>query len=417
MIAGSPTTADRVKPAAKWAVYTVFIANGFVLASWASRIPQVRDGLQVTPAGLGLILLSAAIGSLIAMPLSGMVVTRLGEARTVAIMALILATGLATVAVGSRFGVFPVVVGLFLLGFGNGTWDVAMNVQGARVEQGLGRTIMARFHAAFSLGTVLGALIGTGMVALQVPVLFHLLAVAVLAAVVVTTAVRRFLPAALPPSTSEQKSKRSHPLAAWIELRTVLIGLFVLCMAFTEGTGNDWLAIATIDGYRAAPALGSFAFAVFVAAMTGGRWFGPGLIDRFGRVPVLRASALSALVGLLLVVFGHSLPIAIVGAALWGLGAALGFPTGMSAAADDPLRAAGRVSVVASIGYLAFLAGPPLIGFLGDRVGVLRALTVAAALLVIAILIAGACRPLAESSTVREAETWTTDSSSNSRIE
>jgi fucose permease len=310
---------------------------------------------------------------------------------------------LATVAVGSRYGVPSVVVGLFLLGFGAGTWDVAMNVQGARVEQGLGRAIMARFHAAFSAGTVLGALVGTGMVALQVPVIVHLLAVAVLAAVLVPTAVRRFLPAVGPPSTSEQKSRRSHPLAAWIELRTVLIGLFVLCMAFTEGAGNDWLAVATIDGYRAAPALGSFAFAVFVAAMTGGRWFGPGLIDRFGRVPVLRASALSALVGLMLVVFGHALPVAIVGAGLWGLGAALGFPTGMSAAADDPVRAAGRVSVVASIGYVAFLAGPPLIGFLGDRVGVLQALTVTAALLAIAILIAGACRPLAGSSTVREA--------------
>jgi MFS family permease len=404
LITASPPAADPVSGAAKWAVYTVFTANGFVLASWASRIPQVRDGLGVTPAGLGLILLAAAIGSLIAMPLSGMVVTRLGEARTVTVMSLILAVGLGTVAVGSRFGVLPVVLGLFLLGFGNGTWDVAMNVQGARVEQGLGRVIMARFHAAFSLGTVIGALIGTGMVALQVPVTAHLLAIAVLTAVLVPTAVRRFLPAAVLPSSSERKSSRSHPLAAWLELRTVLIGLFVLCMAFTEGTGNDWLAVATIDGYRAPPALGSFAFAVFVAAMTGGRWFGPGLIDRFGRVPVLRASALSALVGLMLVVFGHALPIAIVGAALWGLGAALGFPTGMSAAADDPLRAAGRVSVVASIGYLAFLAGPPVIGFLGDQVGVLRALTVTAALLTIAILIAGACRPLPGSSTVREAE-------------
>src|SRR5438132_10259420 len=149
MITGSAPTADPVTSAAKWAVYTVFIANGFVLASWASRIPQVRDGLGVTPAGLGLILLSTAIGSLIAMPLSGMVVTRLGEARTVTVMALILAAGLATVAVGSRYGVPSVVVGLFLLGFGAGTWDVAMNVQGARVEQGLGRAIMARFHAAF----------------------------------------------------------------------------------------------------------------------------------------------------------------------------------------------------------------------------------------------------------------------------
>ena len=398
MITGPAAAAEQSGRDAKRAVYAVFIANGFALATWASRIPQVRDGLGVTPAGLGMILLSAAIGSLLAMPLSGIVVTRLGEARTVFVMALTLAVGLAATAAGSSYGVLLVVLGLFLLGFGNGTWDVAMNVQGARVEQTLGRVIMARFHAAFSVGTVLGALAGTAMVALRIPVWVHLLAVAVLIAVVVPTAVRRFLPPIGAPSRSGRRSNLSHPLAAWLEPRTLLIGVFTLCMAFIEGSGNDWLAVATIDGYQAAPAIGSFALALFVAAMTGGRWFGPALIARYGRVAVLRASALSALLGLMLAVFGGSLPIALAGAAFWGLGAALGFPTGMSAAADDPRRAAGRVSVVASIGYLAFLAGPPLIGFLGDRVGVLRALTVGAAFLAVAILTAGACKPLAERS-------------------
>jgi predicted MFS family arabinose efflux permease len=404
MITGPAAAAEHSGHDAKRAVYAVFIANGFALATWASRIPQVRDGLGVTPAGLGLILLSAAVGSLLAMPLSGIVVTRLGEARTVVVMALTLAVGLAATAAGSRYGVLLLILGLFLLGFGSGTWDVAMNVQGARVEHALGRVIMARFHAAFSVGAVLGALAGTAMVAVRIPVWLHLPVVAVLVAVVVPTAVRRFLPAIAAPSSPGRRSRLSQPLAAWLEPRTVLIGVFTLCMAFTEGTGNDWLAVATIDGYQAAPAIGSFAFALFVGAMTAGRWFGPAFIERYGRVRVLRASALSALLGLTMAVFGGSLPIALAGAALWGLGAALGFPTGMSAAADDPRRAAGRVSVVASIGYLAFLAGPPLIGFLGDHVGVLRALTVAAALLAVAIVTAGACRPLAQPSTVGVAE-------------
>jgi MFS family permease len=188
------------------------------------------------------------------------------------------------------------------------------------------------------------------------------------------------------------EERSPHPLQAWTEPRTLFIGVFVLCMAFTEGTGNDWLGVAVIDGYDAAPALGPLTFSIFLAAMTLGRWFGPGVIDRFGRVPVLRASAGVALVGLLLVVFGQVLPVAFAGSVLWGLGAALGFPVGMSAASDDPTRAAARVSVVASIGYTAFLAGPPLIGFLGDRVGVLKALTVAAGLLALAIGIAGCCR-------------------------
>ena len=109
---------------------------------------------------------------------------------------------------------------------------------------------------------------------------------------------------------------------------------------------------------------------------------------------ILRSSALIALIGLLLIVFGTFLPIAFLGAVLLGFGTALGFPVGMSAAADDPLRSAARVSVVASIGYTAFLAGPPLIGLLGDRFGVLRALTVTAALLVLAALLASNTKPL-----------------------
>jgi MFS family permease len=112
---------------------------------------------------------------------------------------------------------------------------------------------------------------------------------------------------------------------------------------------------------------------------------------------MVRSSALVALVGLLMVVFGQLLPVAIAGAVLWGLGTALGFPVGVSAAADDPRMAAARVSVVSSIAYTAFLAGPPLIGFLGDEVGVLHALTVTAGLLGVALMLSGATRPLNQS--------------------
>ena len=132
------------------AVYTVFILSGFAFASWASRIPQVRDALELSPRGLGLVLLAIAVGSVVSMPLAGVAVARLGAARTVAITALIAAVGMTTAAIGYRVGVVPVVVGLFLLGIGNGTWDVAMNVEGADVEQHLRRAIMllerSRYH-------------------------------------------------------------------------------------------------------------------------------------------------------------------------------------------------------------------------------------------------------------------------------
>jgi predicted MFS family arabinose efflux permease len=307
-------------------------------------------------------------------------------------MACVFAAGVATAAVGVQVGVLPVVVGLFLLGLGNGTWDVAMNVEGAAVERGLGWPIMPRFHAAWSVGTVVGALLGAAMVAAGSSVTVHLVAVAALVAVIGVRAVRALLGGAH--DAGAEHGQRRHPLRAWTEPRTLLLGVFVFTAAFTEGTGNDWLGVATIDGYGAAPALASLTFAVFLAAMTAGRWFGPTVLDRHGRVLSVRVLAALALAGLALVVWGGALPVAMAGAALWGFGVALGFPVGMSAAGDDPRHAAGRVSVVASIGYVAFLAGPPLIGFLAQDIGTLRALTVAGGLVALGLLISGVLRPL-----------------------
>ena len=196
-------------------------------------------------------------------------------------MSLVAAAGLAAAGLGYPVGMAPVVVGLFALGVGIGTWDVAMNVEGSAVEQELGRAIMPRFHAGFSVGTVAGALLGAAMVALGVSATVHLLAVAAIVAVVGPLAVRDFLPDGHAPAEHEE---RRNPLKAWTEPRTLLIGVFVFAAAFTEGTGNDWLGVAMIDGYDAAAALGALTFAVFLAAMTLGRWFGPGLIDRHGRV-------------------------------------------------------------------------------------------------------------------------------------
>jgi cyanate permease len=148
-----------------------------------------------------------------------------------------------------------------------------------------------------------------------------------------------------------------------------------------------------IDGYGASAALGAATFAIFLAAMTLGRWFGPAVITRRGRVPTIRMFAVIALIGLAMVVWGSALPIAMIGAGLWGLGTALGFPVGMTAASDDPAHSAARVSVVATIGYVAFLAGPPLIGFLGQRTGTLHALSVTGALIALGLLLSGVLRP------------------------
>src|SRR3954454_12201899 len=133
--------------AAARATYAAFIGCGFAFASWASRIPQVRDGLHLTSAELGLVLLTLAAGSITALVLAGAIVSRFHSRRTVAAMAVLLGVALVAVSVGYLLGVVPLVAGLFVFGFSTGAWDVAMNVQGAAVERGLGRSIMPRFHA------------------------------------------------------------------------------------------------------------------------------------------------------------------------------------------------------------------------------------------------------------------------------
>jgi fucose permease len=381
-------------------VFIVFALPGVTIASLLSRIPQIRDQLDLDPGQLGAVLLMTAIGSLVSLPASGLVVSRLGPQRTVAIMSVVCLSGLSLSAIGSELNPVVVGAGLFLFGFGAGQWDVAMNVEGVAVEQLLGRSIMSRFHASFSLGTVVGAGVGVLMNAIDVAPVYHLLSVAVVVLVVVQIAVRGFIQVATEEAGGGADDvPRRSPLAAWTERRTVLIGVFVLCMTFAEGTGNDWIGVATIDGYGASDAVGSVAYVLFVASMTCGRWFGPALLDRFGRVPVLRVCAAASMSGVLIVVFGPSLGVALVGVVIWGAGTALGFPTGMSAAADDPVHAAGRVSAVATIGYFAFLAGPSLIGFVGDHTGVRDALTITAALAAVASLVASSAKPLA--STVR----------------
>ena len=384
---------------AKVAVSVAFIAAGFAFASWASRIPQIRDRLGLDPGELGLLLLSLAAGSLIALPLAGLAVTRFGAARTVATGAFVVAASLVGIGLGQGAGLGPgpVAVALFTAGFAFGMWDVAMNVHGTVVERHLGRTILSRFHAGFSIGTVAGAGLGAAAITLEIGVAPHLFACAALTALAVPTGMRGFLPGGEPNAEASTNraagADRGGAFAAWLEPRTLLIGVFVMSMAFSEGTGNDWLAVAMIDGYDVPEAIGTVTFVVFLAALTFGRWFGPVVLDRFGRVPVLRASALAAAAGLALLVLGPSVPVAFAGAALWGLGTALGFPVGISAAADDPVGAAQRVSVASSIGYVAFLGGPPAIGILGDQVGTLQSLTAALVLLALAAVVSGATRP------------------------
>lgn len=374
----------------------VFAANGVVMATWLSRLPDVKSLMGLSPGQLGILILGLSAGAIVGLPIAGRLLTRMGSIRVVRAGAALAFPGMLLAAVGVTFGwPLPIVMAsLALVGFGSGIWDVSQNLEGSVVEQALGRAIMPWFHAAFSAGTVFGALVTAVLIRLDVPLLAHVIGMVTVCSIALAWGTGGFMHAAAPAHERRVHAERDRGVRSpWTEPRTLLIGVMVLAAAFTEGTANDWLAVAFVDGHGVSTAMGVVALAVFLIFMTAGRLVGTGVLDRFGRVPVLRSLFVCALVGSLLVVFG-STPVAYVGAAVWGVGASLGFPVGMSAAADDPVRAAVRISVVATIGYGAFLAGPALIGFIGDHFGVLRALSVVGLASILAFLVTPAARPL-----------------------
>src|SRR6478735_8900352 len=380
-MAGVATPELSVVRTARTAVFTAFALNGAAFAAFASRVPDLKHELGLSAGQLGLTLLAASLGSVLGLPLSGWIVHHLGAARTLLGAATVQAVGFVGVGLGVTVLQERAVVmaGLFLVGIGTGVFDVSMNLEGASVERLLGRAIMPHFHAAFSGGTVVSALIGAGLSALHVSILVHLLGIVVLLLAVTPWFLRAFLPRSVEVDEhGEEVKEKAGIAAAWREPRTLLIGVVVLAVALSEGYGLErWVGV--------------IGFAVFLSAMTAGRILGTRFLDSYGRLPVLRVLFVSAVVGCVLVVVGGPV-LAFVGAAIWGVGASLGFPVGMSAAADDPRRAAARMSVVSTIGYTAFLAGPPLLGFLGDHVGVLHSLLVVGVLCAVALLALPAVR-------------------------
>jgi MFS family permease len=387
--------ADRQVSAAAVATFIIFGANGLVFASWAARIPAVTEILHISSGQMGTLLLCTAVGSLIALPTAGHVISRIGTANSVRASGLLAAMAGVGIAISLLAESVPgTAVALFFFGMGVGLWDVSQNVEGADVEHRLRRTIMPKFHAAFSGGAFLGALIGAGLSGVGVGLPQHLLVIAAAVALLTFITPRYFLPHEAPQVPDAGESKPARGPSAWRNSRTLLIGVVVLGATLTEGAGNDWIAKASVDGLGTTESTGALLFALFVLAMTAMRFFGGGVIDRYGRVAVLRASMAAAAAGLALFVFAGDVWLAAVGAALWGVGAALAFPMGMSAAADDPKHAAARVSVVSTIGYVAFLAGPPLLGYLGDLTGIHLALLAIAAPILVALLLAGAAKPL-----------------------
>lgn len=404
----APDTVHAQVRAARSSVYAIFGFNGLLLAGLLARLPAVRDDLGLSPQQLGLLLLAGSLGAVIALPTAGALVSRLGVRPVVVGAAVVATAGVAGAGLAPTSEVFA--VAMFAWGFANAAWDVAMNVEAADVERRLGTTIMPRFHGAWSVGTVVGAAVAALAAFLDVGRAPHLVAVSVVVLVGAVLSVRSFLPPELgsrgaadshhaaqaEPADGSPKARRYSLLDAWREPRTLLIGVTMLGFALAEGIAGDWLAIAVVDSRGVDNWVGSTMYGIFLASVMAGRFLGPVLLDRYGRYRPLLVMIGMIVAGVVCVVFVPGVLGAGLGAVLWGVGVSLGFPVGMTAAADDPVKAAVRVSVVASVAYTAFLAGPPLVGLLGERFGTDLALLTALGAALLAATTAAAMRPPAD---------------------
>lgn len=375
------------------ALAILFLVPGLGISSWVTRTPAIRDAIGASTAEMGLVLFGLAAGSMVGILGGGPLVLRLGARPLIAAGMSCVVLCMPVIGVGAVAG-SPVLVtvGLFLFGFGMGGAEIAMNVEGAAIESETGRTFLPAMHGFFSLGTVIGATAGIAFTAWNFPVLWHLLIVGAIALVGVAFAVGR-----LPSATGKTGVIGSDILGdaprtpVWKDRRLLLIGAVVLAMALAEGTANDWLPLIMVDGHGLDPAWGSAMYAIFAAAMTAGRFFGGAAVTRFGRGPVLGASALFAAAGLATVSLVDNWIVALIAVVFWGLGASLGFPVALSAAGDSGPESAKRVSLAATVGYVAFLVGPPALGLIGEAVSLRGALLAPMVLVLLAVF----CTPAA----------------------
>jgi MFS family permease len=381
----------------RWAVTAAFGLGGIAISTWGPRLPAIKAGLGVDTATIGLLLAGGTVGSILGLLASAPVRHWLGGRRAVAGALLLIAAAMALLGLALTLRSIPLVaVAFVIIGLGIGNLDVLINVEGAAVEQAAGRTLMPVMHAAWSIGVAAGSGIGAACAALGITPSAQLIGEAVLIAAAAIAAAAgipdgRRAPAQQPSGNRGAMLRRW--LRGWLDWRLLLIGVVMLGVELGEGSAGNWLTLAVRNDYDQGAAVAALFFTAFAAAEALARIFGGPVVDRLGRVRAIRLTTALGVIGVVLFIEARDPWLALVGVLLWAVGVSMGFPLGMSAAAESGPDPAARVSVVASIGYFANLAGPPVIGVLAQSAGLLGALWLIAALFLAAFAAAGSLGP------------------------
>jgi len=354
----------------RWAVLTMFFINGAIMANWVSRIPQIQANLAMSEGALGLVLLWLAVGVLLALSVAGGVIARFGSRTITVAGALLLAATLLPLGIMPH----PLALSINLLFFGGAMslMDVAMNAQGVDVERTLRRPVMSSFHAAFSIGGFVGAVMGGVMASLGIGPGGHFLITAICFSLITLLAAP-----ALHPTEAADGPDQSEPVFRLPDRVIWPLGAVAFCAAIGEGAMADWSGVylKTVVGTGAATA--ALGFAAFSLTMTGGRLIGDYLTTRFIPAQLVRVGGVIASSGVLLAILLPQVGPVLLGFGAVGAGLSIVVPLAFSVAGNVPgIQSGAGIAGVATIGYAGFLAGPPIIGLLAEITSLRAALIV-----------------------------------------
>ncbi len=373
---------------AAWrAVAAMFILNGALFGIWASRIPAVRDHLNLSHETLGYGLLFMAAGAVCSFPITGRLTDWFGAVAITRVIAVLYTLSLVLLPLAD--GYWALAAFLFVFGAFHGSMDVAMNAWAAEVERAYDKPVMSSFHAMWSLGAGLGALSGYGAVQIGLTVLQHfLLAGSIVVGLAMALSWVRW--------TSRRSELSKGSVFALPTGALVLVGFTALCGALGEGAVADWSAIFLRDVTGATESVAALGYAVFSVTMVAFRLAGGFVIARFGPVAAARFGGVCAAIGVYCVVSAGAAGLALMGFALMGIGYAVIMPLAFSRAASDPHVPPGQaIASVATLGYGGLLIGPPLIGFLAEMLTLRLAFAALLPLAALIIMLSGALRPAA----------------------
>ena len=388
------TTAPPLPRAARLATWMFFALNGFAVGMWVVHIPDVERATGISHSTLGALLLVLGGAAFAGMQVAGPLVDRIGHRRLVPAAGVVLGLGLCGPGYADSWWTLGLT--LLLFGFGNGAIDVAMNAQAVVVERAYPRPIMAAFHAMWSIGGALAAVVGATTLGAGVPAGVTLTATGLLC-VLLSLGSARFLsePSAVPvspePAPTAPARRASPGRVVW------LLGALALALMLSEGVANDWAALHMEKVLGTSSSTAALAYGAFAVAMTTGRFLTDRVVAWAGPAAIVRYGAALAAVGLTTAAASPWVPLALVGWALFGLGLSGGVPQLFTAAGNLDTRASGALMArVVGLGYVGLLAGPALIGGLTRWMPLNVTFAVPIVLCVLAALFAGVLTPKPE---------------------